>query len=237
MLQKLKEDLKKLATPQRAKVSASFFKTGKGQYGEGDIFIGVTVPDTRKIAKNYLQLELPQITILLESPVHEHRLIALLILVERFKKADDKIKTEIYKFYLKHTKYVNNWDLVDLSAHYIVGSYLFEKDKAMLYKLVKSNNLWERRIAIIATFAFIRKNKFQDTFKIAELLLQDKHDLMHKAVGWMLREVGKKDQRALETFLKQHYKIMPRTMLRYAVERFDEKKRKEYMQKSKSKNA
>ncbi len=237
MIHKLKDELQKLAAPARATVSASVFKTGKGEYGEGDIFIGVTVPDTRKIAKNYLQLELPQITILLESPVHEHRLIALLILVERFKKADDKIKTEIYKFYLKHTKYVNNWDLVDLSAHYIVGSYLFEKDKAMLYKLVKSNNLWERRIAIIATFAFIRKNKFQDTFKIAELLLQDKHDLMHKAVGWMLREVGKKDQRALETFLKQHYKIMPRTMLRYAVERFDEKKRKEYMQKSKSKNA
>ncbi len=231
MLAKLKKELELCARPQRAKVSASFFKTGKGQYGEGDIFIGVTVPDTRKIAKRYLHLSFQDITLLFESKIHEHRLIALLLLVERFKKADDKTKTEIYNFYLKHTKYVNNWDLVDLSAHYIVGSYLFEKDKAMLYKLVKSNNLWERRIAIIATFAFIRKNNFEDTFKIAELLLQDKHDLMHKAVGWMLREVGKKDQQALETFLEIHCKVMPRTMLRYAIERFDEQKRQFYMQK------
>ncbi len=231
MLQQLKEELQKLATPQRAKVSASFFKTGKGQYSEGDIFIGVTVPDTRKIARKYLNIPFPDITALLESKIHEHRLIALLLLVERFKKADQKTKTDIYNFYLKHTKYVNNWDLVDLSANYIIGSYLFDKDKALLYQLAKSHNLWERRIAIIATFDFIRKNQFEDTFKLAELLLKDNHDLMHKAVGWMLREVGKKDQKALEVFLKKHAKQMPRTMLRYAIERFNKEKKKYYMQK------
>jgi len=231
MLKQIKEDLEKAGSSEKVKIYSRFFKTGKGQYGEGDVFLGLTVPEQRTIAKKYSDLQLMDLEKLLASKIHEHRLTALLVLVEKYKRSDNKNKKEIIDFYLKNTKHINNWDLVDMSAHNILGDYLLEKDKIILYKLAKSQNLWERRIAIISTFEFIRNNKFEDTLKLSEILLKDKHDLIQKAVGWMLRELGKKDQRAEEEFLKKHYKRMPRTMLRYAIERFSENKRKFYLGK------
>ena len=229
MLSKLKSELEQLGNPSKAKIQSSFFKTSKGQYSEGDIFLGVTVPETRKIANKYLNLQLTEIQQLLSSKIHDHRLIALLILVENYKKTKDK---NIPQFYLQNLKQVNNWDLVDLSADKILGQYLLDKDKSILYKLAQSNNLWERRVAIISTFQFIKNNQFEDTLKISEILLNDKHDLIHKAVGWMLRELGKRNQELEEQFLKKHYQKMPRTMLRYAIEKFDEEKRKQYLSKN-----
>ena len=231
MLNLLKKDIRKLKNPEKAKLLARFFKTGKGEYGEGDVFIGLMVPDSRKIAVKYSKFPFNEIKTLLKSKIHEERLIALLILVNNYHKGDDEEKEKIYNFYLSNTKKINNWDLVDLSAHKIVGAHLIGKDKSILYKLVRSDNLWERRIAIIATFNFINNNKFEDSLKIAKLLLNDKHDLIHKAVGWMLREIGKRNQAVEEKFLRGCYKKMPRTMLRYAIERFDEKKRKFYLGK------
>jgi 3-methyladenine DNA glycosylase AlkD len=217
--------------PVRAKNLARFFKTGKGEYGEGDIFLGIQVPRQREIAKKYVHLGLDEIQKLLSSKIHEERLIALLILTYKFNKARDERK-EIFEFYLKNSKHINNWDLVDLSAPKIAGNFLFfnENEREILYKFAKSKNLWEKRIAILSTFEFIKNNEFQDSFDIAKILLQDEHDLIHKAVGWMLREIGKKDIKKEEEFLKQHYKKMPRTMLRYAIEKFNEKKRKAYLQ-------
>ena len=225
----LRLDLRKAGNPVQAKVLQRFFKTGKGEYGEGDIFLGVKVPKQREIAKKFLGLSLPKIQELLESKIHEERLVGLLILIEKFKKASELDKANIFNFYLKNTKNINNWDLVDLTASSIVGEFLLDKDKKILYDLAESNNLWEKRISIISTFAFIRKNKFDNTFRISQILLKDKHDLIHKAVGWMLREIGKKDQELLEEFLKKHYKNMSRTMLRYAIEKFPEGKRKGYL--------
>lgn len=218
-------DLQKLSSPAKAKSSAWFFKTGKGQYGEGDVFIGVTVPEQRIVAKKYKDISLLEIEKLLKSSIHEHRLTGLLILAQK------KLSKEIYDFYLAHTDCVNNWDLVDSSASYIVGEWLVDKNRNILYELARSKNLWERRIAIISTGVFIKNNDFTDTFAIAELLLHDTHDLIHKAVGWMLREAGKRDQDAEEEFLRKHYKTMPRTMLRYAIEKFSEDKRHEYLAK------
>lgn len=231
MLSKLIKDLQKLKSPQRAKVSAWFFKTGPGQYGEGDVFFGIKVPAMHTVSKKYLYLSLLDLKKLLSDKIHEYRSVALFILVEKYKKAINLGKKEIYDFYLKNTKYVNNWDLVDSSAEYIVGDFIRRQDKSILVKLAKSANLWEKRIAIVATYAFIKNREFGWTLKIAEILLSDKHDLIHKAVGWMLREVGKRDLKAEEKFLKKYYKIMPRTMLRYAIERFKEDKRKFYMAK------
>ena len=225
----LKKELKRLENPEQARILSKFFKTGKGEYGEGDIFLGIKVPEQRKVAKKYTDLPLKDTQTLLNSKIHEHRLTALLILVDKYQKSDNK--TQIVNNYLKNTKKVNNWDLVDLSAPQILGNYLLDKNKSILHKLAKSKNLWEKRIAIVSTWTFIRNNQFNDTLKISEILLNDKHDLIHKAVGWMLREVGKKNQALEEKFLKKHYKTMPRTMLRYSIERFDEKKRKFYMQK------
>ena len=225
-LPQLKSDLNNLANPDQAKILQGFFKTGKGQYGEGDIFLGVKVPQTRQIAKKYSDLPLNEISQLLNSKLHEERLAALLILVNNFQKNPSK---ELFDFYLANTKNINNWDLVDLTAHKIVGAYLEDKPREILYKLARSSSLWERRIAIISTFHFIRDNDFKDSLALAEILLNDSHDLMHKAVGWMLREIGKRDQSLLENFLKKHYKKMPRTMLRYAIERFEEGKRKNYL--------
>lgn len=222
-------DLQSYATNERAIVSARFFKTGKGEYSEGDLFIGVTVPQIRIVAKKHMQLELDRISSLLANKIHESRLLALLILVEKFKKADEGEQKAIAEFYLANTSYINNWDLVDSSADKILGAYLFDKDKSLLYELAKSPKLWERRIAIIATFYFIKNNQFEETCKIAEMLVDDTHDLIHKAVGWMLREMGKKDQEREEKFLLKHYKKMPRTMLRYAIEKFSEEKKKFYM--------
>jgi 3-methyladenine DNA glycosylase AlkD len=219
-----------LADPGRAKIMQGFFKTGPGQYGEGDVFIGVTVPQSRQVAKRFGDLALGEIKDLLCSGVHEERLVALLILVQKYAKAPDK--EEIVKFYLDNIKRVNNWDLVDLSAPCILGAHLMDKDRKLLYRLVKSGNVWERRIAVVATYHFIRNNDFADTLKIAAMLLQDRHDLIHKAAGWMLREVGKRNTAIEEEFLVEHYKVMPRTMLRYAIERLPERKKRHYMMKS-----
>lgn len=229
----VQSDLKKYASAKRAKASLWFFKTGKGQYGEGDIFIGVSVPHQRRVARLHRDLPLADVEKLLRSPVHEHRLTALFILVDSYRHADIPGKERIYTFYLSHTICVNNWDLVDSSAGYIVGEWLADKksERKILYLLSKSKNIWERRIAIIATQAFIVRNDFADTLKIAETLLSDTHDLIHKAVGWMLREVGKRDQTVEEAFLKTHYRKMPRTMLRYAIEKFSSEKKAFYMEK------
>ncbi|PIR55492.1 DNA alkylation repair protein [Candidatus Peregrinibacteria bacterium CG10_big_fil_rev_8_21_14_0_10_36_19] len=223
----LKKDLQAYANQEKAEFFPRFFKTGKGQYAEGDKFIGVTVPNQRKIAKKYTNLPLPEVEKLLRDPIHECRLTALLILIEKYKTSPQAI----YDLYIKNLKYINNWDLVDTSAPKILGEYLLENpNRDLLHKLAKSQNLWERRIAIISTQTFIKHLQFDDTIKIATLLLQDTHDLIHKAVGWMLREVGKKDLKTLENFLKKHHKTMPRTALRYAIEHLPQDKRHHYMQ-------
>lgn len=225
-------DLQALGSPAKAKSSAWFFKTGPGQYGEGDVFIGVTVPEQRIVVKRYRDLPLSEIEKLLSSPIHEHRQTGLMILVYAFDQASQKKKKEIYTFYLSHAKRANNWDLVDTSAQ-IVGKYLLDKkDRSILVKLARSKNLWERRIAIVATHELICANDFVMTLHVAEMLLADTHDLIHKAVGWMLREVGKRDQAVEEVFLQKHYKTMPRTMLRYAIERFSPGQKAFYMKKA-----
>jgi len=228
-LSELQEEVKKIADPQRAKFLSGYFKTGKGEYGEGDIFLGITVPVSRQFARKYKDLKFSEITKLLKSKFHEKRLIALLILVHNFNLKDEKIKKEIYEFYLNNTKHINNWDLVDLSSHEIVGKYLLDKNTDILIKLAKSENIWERRIAVISTFEFIRNNRFNESLMLAKILLQDEHDLMRKAVGWMLREIGKRDLKIEIKFLDEHYRKMPRTMLRYAIERFPEKLRMSYL--------
>lgn len=231
MIEELQRETKKLRNPTKAKDLQGFFKTGKGEYGEGDIFYGITVPQSRKLVRKYKNIPLFEASELFKSKIHEERLIALLILVEQFKKGDEKIKKRIYKLYLKNTKYINNWDLVDLSAHKIVGEYLKNSDRKILYKLARSKSLWERRISIISTFAFINNKESKETLKIAKILINDKHDLIHKAVGWALREVGKRVSLEDEyKFLDKYVSQMPRTMLRYAIERFDEKKRQKYLQ-------
>jgi 3-methyladenine DNA glycosylase AlkD len=272
----LRTELKKLADPKRAKLLQGYFKTGKGEYGEGDIFLGLTVPAARETAKKYVDLSFKDIKSLLASKFHEERLIALLILVQKFNKGDEKDQKEVYEFYLNNTDGINNWDLVDLSSHEIVGRYLLglthslnnssvpsgntslvfndksdlpaassclkdsrktvknqfceeSRPEKILIELAKSKNIWERRIACISTFEFIRNNRLDDSIRLAEMLVKDKHDLMHKAVGWMLREVGKKDLKMEIAFLDRHYKKMPRTMLRYAIEKFPKKLRLAYL--------
>ena len=231
-LKNLRRKLYSLKNTQKATILQRFFKTGKGEYGEGDVFLGLTVPQVRAIALQYKTLVLLDIEQLLKSKFHEERLTALLILVYQFQKGDDSVKKAIYKFYLHHTKRINNWDFVDLSAPKIVGSYLLHKPKKILYTLAKSKNVWERRIGVMATFTFIQNNSYNDTLRIAKVLLNDSHDLIHKAVGWMLREIGKRSLKTEETFLCRHYKQMPRTMLRYAIEKFPEAKRQAYLQGS-----
>ncbi len=216
----LQRELNSLKDLVRAKNSAWFFKTGKGQYGEGDSFLGITVPVQRAVAKRYKNLTLAEIKRMLQSPIHEHRFTALEILVFQFEEADKRQKEKIFKFYISNSRNINNWDLVDTSARYIVGQFLIDRPRTLLYKLAVSSNLWQRRIAIVSTSIFIARNDFSDALKISRLLLFDKHDLIHKAVGWMLREVGKRDQVVLLDFLKQNYDILPRTTLRYSIERF-----------------
>lgn len=225
----IQKTLRDLSDSGIAKHSQRFFKTGKGEYGHGDIFLGIRVPVLRQQVKKFKSVPLLEVCTLLKSEYHEERLLALLLLVQKFTNGDENQKSEIYTLYLKHTKYINNWDLVDSSAHLIVGAYLDDKDRQPLYGLVKSNSLWERRIAIIASMYFIRKNDFKDTLKISGELLEDNEDLIHKAVGWMLREVGKRDKSSEENFLRAHYKTMPRTMLRYAIEKFPEEERQHYL--------
>ena len=229
-LTELRNKIKASGSPEVSSTMKWFFKTGKGEYGEGDIFAGLKVPTQRKLAREFSDLSLSDLKILLNSSVHEERLISLFILVVKYAKGDDKEKEIIFSFYLKNRRGINNWDLVDLSAPKIVGRHLLKKDKSLLFKFAVSKNLWERRIAVLSTYEFIRNNDFKTILKIAELLIEDEHDLIHKAVGWMLREVGKRDLQTEKKFLKIHYKKMPRTMLRYAIEKFSETKRKKYLQ-------
>ena len=232
MLKQIKKELNSLASKKDAQILQRFFKTGVGEYGEGDIFLGIRVPIQRQIVKKYWEMDLKDLESLLKTKIHEYRLGALLILVKKFETGDERLKKKIFNLYLKNTKYINNWDLVDLSAPNIVGNYLLDKDRGILYKLAKSKSLWERRISVLACFSFIRNQEAKDILKISQILLKDKHDLIHKAVGWMLRELGKRvDQGLEERFLTKYYKSMPRTMLRYAIERFSESKRKYYLKK------
>ncbi|MBL7156042.1 MAG: DNA alkylation repair protein [Candidatus Pacebacteria bacterium] len=230
-LEKLKKDLKSHETKDKAKILGRFFKTGPGQYGEGDIFLGLKTAETRSIAKKYSDLQLSDVAKLLSSKIHEQRTVAVMILNHQFRKGDFEQKKEIYEFYLKNISGINNWDLVDSSAHKIMGEYLdiSGNSREVIYNFARSNDLWKKRIAIMTTYYFIRKKEFKDALKIAKILLNDKHDLIHKAVGWMLREIGNRDLDEEERFLKKYYKKMSRTMLRYAIEKFEEKKRQAYL--------
>ena len=225
----IRSELKALADPVRATHSLRFFKTGPGQYGEGDKFLGLTVPQMRKLVRKYRPLDDSAALELLASPWHEERLVALLLLVDGYKRGDDERRRRIHRAYLANAQWINNWDLVDASAEHVVGPHLDAGEITLLERLARSKNMWERRIAIVSTFHFIKRNEFRPTLRIATMLLADSHDLIHKAVGWMLREVGKRDRKTLDSFLKKHYRKMPRTMLRYAIERHPERIRKKYL--------
>jgi 3-methyladenine DNA glycosylase AlkD len=229
MIKNIQKELKRLGNKEYATRLQKYFKTGKGEYGEGDRFLGIQVPVLRKIVKKYRNISIDEASELIKSPFHEERLLSIFLMVELFKSASDKEKEKIFTIYLSNTKFINNWDLVDASAGHIVGNYLFTRDKKPIYLLAGSKNVWERRISIMSTSYFIGYNKFVDALKIAEMLLGDEDDLIHKAVGWMLREIGKRDFELEERFLEKYYKIMPRTMLRYAIEKFPEEIRKSYL--------
>jgi 3-methyladenine DNA glycosylase AlkD len=226
---KIQKELAKLADPQTALFSQRYFKTGPGEYAAGDLFRGIRVPVLRRLSKEYQSITLPEAEQLLMSSFHEDRLLALLLLVRLYYKGNEVTRSKIYDIYLKNTRFINNWDLVDLSAEHIVGAFLWDKGRKPLYRLARSRSLWERRIAVMATFHLVKRGEFRETLKVAQVLLSDSEDLIHKAVGWMLREVGKRDLKAEEDFLKVHYKRMPRVMLRYAIERFPEEKRLQYL--------
>ncbi len=213
----------------KAKILSRYFKTGPGEYGEGDIFLGISVVNQREIIRSFLDLTLDDLQKLLDSKFHEFRLSALLILVKKYQKSDQVNRDKVFNFYLKNIKNINNWDLVDISCHHILGHYLFDKKRDILYNLAVSNDLWAKRIAIISTFYFIKNNDLVDFFKLAKILIKDKHDLMHKAVGWMLREAGKRDVKKLEQFLLVNKKNISRTTWRYAIEKFEENKRKKFL--------
>jgi 3-methyladenine DNA glycosylase AlkD len=218
-----------LASPEVEAVARRFFKTGPGEYGEGDRFRGIKVPVMRAAAKAFRALPFAEARRLLASPYHEDRMAALEILVWQFKRGDEALRERIYKLYSGGARWINNWDLVDATAPYILGAWLEDKDRAPLYALAKSRNLWERRMAMLASQWFIRKGEFEDALRLAEMLVASKEDLMHKAVGWMLREVGNRDRKREELFLARHYRGMPRTMLRYAIEKFPEARRQAYL--------
>ncbi len=230
-LDTLKKDLRSFQRPNKAKILRRFFKTGSGEYGEGDEFLGLMTDETRSVAKKYTDLSFSDISKLLASKIHEERVVAVMILTNRFKKADLLSQKEIYNFYFQNIAGINNWDLVDSSAPLIVGGYIYlsKTPRKILYQLARSKDLWEKRIAMMACFYFIREKDFKDALKIAEILLNDKHDLIHKAVGWMLREIGNRDLKTEEAFLKKYYGQMPRTMLRYAIEKFSQEKRQRYL--------
>lgn len=227
----MKNELRKHKRPEKAKALRWFFKTGKGEYAEGDKFLGLKTAETRAVARRYSDIGYSDIGKLLASKIHEERGVAVMILVRRFEKGDLQTQREVYDIYLKNLDGINNWDLVDISCPKIIGGYLWESgaNRDFLYEFAKSDNLWKRRIAIMSTFWFIREKDYKDFLVIAEMLLKDKHDLIHKAVGWMLRETGNRNLEVEEKFLKEHYKNMPRTMLRYAIEKFPEKKRQRYL--------
>ncbi len=226
----LRKELRRIADPEKAKTLHRFFKSGPGQYGEGDLFLGVMVPQSRELARRYYTLlTLADISRLLASRFHEERLLALLLLVLKFEKGDKRVQRDVYRLYCRSTKWINSWDLVDSSASYIVGPYLEKRNRAQLGRWSRSKNFWERRIAVLSTFAYIKQGSFEPFLEIAERLLGDEEDLIHKAVGWMLREVGKRDRKATEKFLNRHAKVMPRTMLRYALEHFPVAVKRAYM--------
>ncbi len=229
IIQDIKTKLRSLSNEQIAEHSKRFFKTGRGEYGEGDRFLGIRVPVLRKLVRIFRGVPLEVIAELLMSPYHEERLLALLMLVDMAARGDEAVQEEIYRLYLHNIRFVNNWDLVDCSAEHIIGAYLSQRSKAPLYRLVKSSSLWERRIAIMSCFHFIKQHQFEDALHISKILIRDKQDLIHKAVGWMLREIGKRELEVEERFLIRHYKIMPRTMLRYAIERFSSQRRHAYL--------
>jgi len=228
-IQEIKSAVKKNSNKEKAKLLQRFFKTGKGEYGEGDVFAGIQVPVLRKIAKANGDITLAEIKTLLASPVHEERMISLFILIDKYRKGDEVEREKIFKLYMANTKYINNWDLVDVTCPHIVGRHLFGIGEDLLLELAKTNNLWKKRIAVISTMYFIRAGKFDATLQISEMLLRDDHDLIHKGVGWALREVGKKDMNTELGFLIKHYKKMPRTMLRYAIEKFPESLRLQFL--------
>ncbi|MEI6207488.1 MAG: DNA alkylation repair protein [Desulfuromonadales bacterium] len=229
MLTELQHKLIALSNPEDARFLQRFFKTGTGQYGEGDLFRGIRVPVLRKLSKEYQIIPLEHIISLLQSAYHEERLLALFILVLKYAKGNENMRGIIYSLYMGNTAFINNWDLVDASAEHVVGAYTSDKSKEPLYQLANSRSMWERRIAILATFRFIKHGSFDETLKIAKILLTDKEDLIHKAVGWMLREVGKRDIQCEDSFLDTHYRQMPRTMLRYAIEKYQQDKRLAYL--------
>lgn len=218
-----------MADEQIAARSRQYFKTGPGEYGEGDLFLGIPVPVLRQMRKDYKSFDLESIFSCLKNKYHEIRLFSLFLLIDRFKQAGPETQTEIYQHYLNHSRWINNWDLVDSSAPHIIGAFLYEKDRKDLYRLAHSADLWERRMSIVSTYYFIQRDSHQETLNLAEILLNDRHDLIHKAVGWMLREVGKREMERAQHFLKIHYKTMPRTMLRYAIERYPESERQDFL--------
>jgi 3-methyladenine DNA glycosylase AlkD len=227
---KAREEIRALANKEIAQHSLRFFKTDKGEYGHGDLFLGVRAPKIRLIAKKHIDISITDMQTLIRSKYHEERFLGLIILVNKYAKTKDKKnRNQLYKIYVSSFKYINNWNLVDVTCPHVTGKHLIDKDRTILYKWAKSEDLWTKRIAMVSTFSFIRKNDLEDTFKIAEILLHDEHDLIHKAVGWMLREAGKRDIKKEETFLKKYYKTMPRTMLRYSIEKFPETKRQKYL--------
>lgn len=231
MIKQIEKDFRKYSDPTKAKHSSRFFKTGKGEYGEGDIFLGLTNPEIKGIVKKYYEeISFKDLLYLIQSKYHDYRMFGLQCLVSKYQKSKTaKERKEIYDIYIDNTKYINNWDLVDVTCYKVVGEYLKDKDRKILYTFAKSKDLWKQRISIISTYSFIRTNDFKDTLAISKILLNHEHDLIHKAVGWMLREVGKRNQDIEEEFLKKYYMNMPRTMLRYAIERFEEDKRQKYL--------
>jgi 3-methyladenine DNA glycosylase AlkD len=226
---RLRRRLREAARPEDARALQRFFKTGPGDYGEGDVFLGVRVPAIRALVRQADGLSVTQAQGLLRSKFHEERLLALLLLVRRFQRGDDRARETIFRLYLRETRCINNWDLVDLSAPHILGGWLLRRDRSILHELAGSSGLWRRRMAVLATLAFIRAGQFQDTVRLCEKLLSDRHDLMHKACGWMLREAGKRDAGVLRRFLRAHAPRMPRTMLRYAIERLPEPERRQWL--------
>jgi len=232
-LNEIKQKLDSLADPSNQQQIQRFFKTGKGDYAEGDIFLGIRTPMLRKLAAQYQDLSLNDAEQLLQSPIHEHRSLALMLWVTQFPKANKAQQQRLFERYLQNTKFINNWDLVDISAPTLVGQYLLEKEREILYKLVASESLWERRIAVVATLTFIRHQQFEDILKFAKLLLNEPHDLIHKAVGWMLREAGKQNLSVLKAFIDEYDTQLPRTTLRYAIEHFDEEQRQFHLKRKK----
>jgi len=218
-------ELQALTNAEKREIFPRFFKAGKGEYGEGDRFLGVTVPNIRAIAKLHKDISIEEIRELIQSEWHEVRLCALIIMVEKSKKKDEALRKELFNLYLSQTKRINNWDLVDLSCRFIIGEYLLDKSRDILYHLAQSPLLWDNRIAIVSTYAFIRKGQLEDTYALSDLMMQHPHDLMHKAIGWMLRETGKRNPERLYDYVMSHRADMPRTMLRYAIEKFSPKER------------